>query len=121
MAMSHYERLGGCRAVESVTDLFFDKIAADPGLARFIDGLDTKDVRNGLAAFLAETLGGPETGLPEGLDAVRGDLQLTSAHFCALLRHLVDAFEELGAPRFIVDDVSARVSRLEPSVCASAA
>ncbi len=121
MAISHYDRLGGGHAVESVTDLFFDRIAADPGLARFVDGLDAQAVRSDLAAFLAGTLGGPETRLPDGLRAVRGDLQLTSAHFCALLRHLVDAFEEFGAPRFIVDDVCARVSQLEPTVCSSAA
>lgn len=61
MKNTHYERLGGEKAVRELTDRFYDLMdsASDVTELRALHAADLKDARNKLFMFLSGWLGGP--------------------------------------------------------------
>lgn len=118
MTASLYERLGGAAAIDAAVDLFYDKVLADNRIAPFFVGVPMQRQRAHQKAFLTLALGGA-SGVPyqgRGMREAHATLNLTDAHFDAVLENLADALMELGVTETLVAEVGAAAEALRPVV-----
>jgi hemoglobin len=108
--MSVYDELGGSGAVKAAVTVFYDRVAADPDLARWFADVDMTRLKAHQRAFLAAALGGPDLFSGRELHTAHAGMDITPDAFDAVVEHLATSLHDLGAG----DDVVARVRlRLE--------
>jgi len=56
--MALYHELGGADAIEGALDRFYEKVMADPPVARFFEHMDVEEIKRKQAQFWAIALGG---------------------------------------------------------------
>ena len=103
-----YERLGGEAAVAAAVPLFYEKVMADPSLARFFERLDMGAQIQKQIAFMTMVFGGPSNYTGRDLrSAHAGLLQkgLGDKEFDAVAKHLESTLEELGVDSALVTEV----------------
>lgn len=103
--MGAYDELGGSSAVKAAVTVFYDRVTADPDLARWFENVDLTRLKNHQRAFLAAALGGPELFSGRKLDTAHAGLKITSDAFDAVVEHLATTLHDLGAG----DDLIARI------------
>src|SRR5262245_32431588 len=94
-----YERLGGEAAVAAAVPLFYDKVMADPSLARYFEKLDMDAQIHKQIAFMTMVFGGPSDYTGRDLRSAHASLLkkgLGDAAFDAVATHLRSTLEELG-------------------------
>jgi hemoglobin len=110
-----YERLGGAPAVRKAVDIFYEKMLADPRVAKFFDGTDMARQRAKQVAFLTMVTGGPVEYT--GKDMREGHAHLLARgladiHVDIVIEHLGATLGQLGAA---AEDIAA-VAALANSV-----
>ena len=107
-----YEALGAHPGIRRAVDQFYERIAADPSLARYFAGVDLDRLRAHQVELLAAAAGGPGryTGR-EMLQAHRG-LHITDAAFDRVLGHLNAALVDAGAHDWTIRQVLRTVSQM---------
>lgn len=111
-APSLFERLGGEAAVEAAVVRFYDKVMANPELARFFDGLDMAAQIDKQIAFMTMAFGGPNRYTGKNLRIAHAKLVkngLGDQHFDAITNHLRETLEELDVARATIQEVVATV------------
>lgn len=107
--MSVYDEIGGAPALKAVVTVFYDRVVADPELARWFQDVDMSRLKAHQRAFLTAALGGPEMFSGRGLDAAHAHLGITDVAFDAVVEHLALSLHDLGIPADVIDSVRGRV------------
>src|SRR5512139_2318180 len=111
-----FDAIGGAPAVAAATDALYERILADPQLARHFDGVDVSELNRHMRAFLASALGG--AGLYQGRDmgTAHARLQITEADWDAVVDHLVGVLQSLNVPADLIGEIGARVLPLKVDI-----
>lgn len=108
-----YDRLGGEAAIEAAVVRFYEKVLADPELARFFAGMDVERIIKKQIAFMTMAFGGPNAYTGKDLRTAHARLVkegLGDKHFDAVAGHLISTLEELGVAKPLIDEVVAIVA-----------
>lgn len=120
-AESLYDRLGGQSAIDAAVDLFYRRVLADERLARFFVGVDMGRQRIRQTEFLTSAFGGPRRYDSASLEAAHEPLMgkgLDESQFDALVGHLRDVLDELGAAAEDAGEAVAIIEATRPAVLA---
>jgi len=111
------EKIGGPAALEAAVEIFYEKIVADPNVAKFFDGVDMDKLKAHQRDFLTLAL----TEVPEGVDVPKMmDTKhsqffkqgLNETHFDHVAGHLVATLDGLQVRKDYIDEIVAIVSPL---------
>ena len=111
------EKIGGPAALEAAVEIFYEKIVADPNVAKFFDGVDMDKLKAHQRDFLTLAL----TEVPEGVDVPKMmDTKhsrffkqgLNETHFDHVAGHLVATLDGLQVRKDYIDEVVAIVGPL---------
>ena len=107
MSISIYNRLGGEPAMDAAVDIFYRKVLADPRISNFFDDVDMDRQRAKQKAFLSFAFGGPNAYSGKDMRAAHARMNLTEAHFDAVMEHLGATLTELGVPADLLGEAAA--------------
>ena len=107
MTTSIYERIGGEPAVEAAVDVFYRKVLNDSRISQFFDTVDMDRQRAKQKAFLTFAFGGPNAYAGKDMRAAHAKMQLTEAHFDAVMENLGATLIELGVPNDLIAEAAA--------------
>lgn len=108
-AVSVYDEIGGASTMKAVVTVFYDRVVADPELARWFRDVDLTRLKAHQRAFLTAALGGPEMFSGRGLDAAHAHLEITGDAFDAVVGHLAVSLHDLGVPDDVISTVRERL------------
>ena len=103
----------------AASNLFYEKVLADPLLSPFFDELDMSAQVQKQLAFLARAFGGPKELRGRDLRTAHAPLLergLADSHFDAVLLHLRATLEEIGVESGAMDEALAIVGRTRAQV-----
>lgn len=95
---SLYERLGGQGAITAVVDTFVANVAADTRINAFFRGVDIPNLKRLLVEQICQATGGPCTYTGRSMRETHTGMNLTNAHFDALVEDLVRALDRFSVP-----------------------
>jgi len=95
---SLYQRLGGVEAIRAVVGDFHARIMADARINALFRGVDAEDLRAKLVDQICQATGGPCVYRGRGMREAHRGLNLTNAHFDALVEDLVAALNRYNVP-----------------------
>jgi hemoglobin len=111
-AVSLYEEIGGQAALRAAVDVCYQRILADPELARLFPSGVSDRHRAFVVSALGEALSGPVRYRGPLLTDAHRDLGITDAQFDRAAAHLSGALDELGVPRPLAGQVIVIVAKL---------
>lgn len=94
--MSVFDEIGGSLVVNTAVTVLYDRVSADPLLARWFDGVDLRRLRAHQREFLVVALGGPDQFMGRTLGEAHAGLAITDEAFDAIVAHLSDVLTDLG-------------------------
>lgn len=100
-----FERIGGMKAVNAATELFYNKVTQDDRVNHFFEGVDISAQSAKMKSFLAYALGAPLNYTGKSMRDAHAHMQLNERHFNAVAKHLVATLEELGVPKSLIQEV----------------
>ena len=106
MSTSIYERLGGEAAVDAAVDIFYRKVLTDR-ISSFFDDVDMDRQRAKQKAFLTFAFGGPNAYSGKDMRSAHARMNLTEAHFNAVMENLGATLSELGVPPDLIGEAAA--------------
>ncbi len=105
-----YRALGGEAAIRHFTDDFYDRMLADPRIARYFDGVNAAYLKRVLADYFCVVAGGPCTYDGVSMKDAHAHLGIDRAAFNALVEHLQSAMENAGVPFGVQNQLLARMA-----------
>lgn len=113
---SVYETLGGVDGVRTAVTIMYRRIADDPELAPWFDGVDLERLQAHQRAFLAAAFGGPQVFSGKDVADAHHGMAVTDDAFTRVASSLVTALADLGVDRAAISAVSERLESLRPAV-----
>lgn len=113
---SLYERIGGEGAVDAAVDVFYRKVLSDDRISHFFDSVDMDRQRAKQKAFLTYAFGGPNSYSGKDMRAAHAKMQLTEAHFNAVMEHLGATLVELNVPAEFIAEAAAIAASVKDDV-----
>jgi methyl-accepting chemotaxis protein len=110
-----YERLGGGPAIRAAVDGFYERVLADPDLARFFADVNVRAQRGRLAKFVSGATGGPPYR-GRSMGEAHAHLEIEPRHFEAVARHLVAQLADMGVDALVVDEVVGAIAPLADEI-----
>ncbi|MEK6768230.1 MAG: group 1 truncated hemoglobin [Gemmatimonadota bacterium] len=95
---SLYQRLGGVDAIRAVVDNFVARVGADARINAFFRGVDLDNLKRLLTEQICEATGGPCRYTGRSMRETHTGMNLTDAHFSALVGDLVGALNQFNVP-----------------------
>ncbi len=95
---SLYTRLGGVDAIRAVVHAFAGRVAADDRINALFRGVDIPNFERLLTEQVCQATGGPCTYSGRSMRAAHAGMNLTDAHFNALVEDLVAALNQFNVP-----------------------
>jgi len=114
--MSIYDSIGGAPAVAAAVDDFYTRVLADPKLAPFFDTVDLAKLKSHQRSFIAAAIGGPEIFAGRSMADAHAGLNVTDAHFDAVVSHLVDTLTGLGVPDETIGQIGGALAPLRTQI-----
>jgi hemoglobin len=111
-----FDAIGGAPAVAAATDALYDRLVADPQLARHFVGVDLSRLKSHVKPVLAAALGGPELYRSRDLRSAHAHLGITAADWDATVDHLVATLQSLGVPDNLIDEIGQRIMTLRDQI-----
>ena len=105
MSDSLFNRIGGMDAVNAAVDIFYTKVLADESINGFFKNTDMVRQAGKQKAFLAYAFGAPMAYTGKNMREAHKGMNLTQAHFDAVVGHLVATLEELNVEQELIDEV----------------
>ncbi|MDO8667446.1 MAG: group 1 truncated hemoglobin [Gemmatimonadales bacterium] len=93
-----YERLGGVDAIRAVVDNFVGRVGADARINTFFRGVDLDNFKRLLTEQICRETGGPCRYTGRSMRETHTGMNLTDAHFNALVEDLVGALNQFNVP-----------------------
>lgn len=94
-----YTRLGGLPAITAVVDAFVNRAAADTRISAFFRGVDAAQLKRLLVEQLCAGTGGGCTYTGRSMRETHRGMNLTDAHFDALVEDLVATLNQFNVPQ----------------------
>lgn len=91
-----YDELGGNAGVTAVVDGFLDEIAGDDRVVAFFDETDIDRFREKLIEQICNVSGGPCEYTGDTMVEVHKGMEISEAHFNAIVEDLIHAMENVG-------------------------
>jgi hemoglobin len=113
---SDYERIGGNAAVSAVVTRFYELVLADPQLAPFFESVDMPRLKRHQVLLISQVLGGPAEYGGRELREAHAGMRITSAHFEAVVTHLVTALEEAGVESDVIKRVGVALGATQEDI-----
>jgi hemoglobin len=113
---SIFDTIGGAASVAAATDVLYDRLLADPLLARHFVGVDLRALKGHMRMFLAGALGGPDLYRGRDMRSAHAHLRITAADWDAVVGHLVATLRSLGLSDGIIGDIAAKVLPLRDQI-----
>jgi hemoglobin len=101
-----FERIGGEAAVDAAVDIFYRKVLADDRISHFFDTVDMDKQRAKQKAFLTVAFGGPNKYTGKDMRSAHARMQLTDAHFDAVIENLGNTLQELKVPAELIAEAA---------------
>lgn len=95
---SLYDRLGGMTAIRAVVDAFVGRVVADARINSFFRGVDADGLKAKLSDQICQAAGGPCTYQGRTMRDTHRGMNITDAHFDALVEDLVGALNQFSVP-----------------------
>jgi len=111
-----FDVVGGAAAVAAVTDELYDRLLADPTLARHFVGVDLRGLKSHMRAFLAAALGGADLYRGRDMRTAHARLGITAADWDATVGHLVGSLQSLGVPDDLIGEIGQRILPLRDQI-----
>jgi hemoglobin len=113
---SLYDRLGGLPAIRAVMGAFHERVMADSRINAFFRGVNWEDLGSKLVDQVCQATGGPCVYRGRSMrDAHRG-MNLTNAHFDALVENLVGALNQFNVPERERNELVAALARMRGDI-----
>jgi hemoglobin len=90
------QEIGGREAVELVVAAFYDRVMADPMLAKYFRGVQMSKLYKNQADFFCAALGEPDAYKGRDMRTVHAGMNIGDAEFDAVAVHLTNALAECG-------------------------
>lgn len=103
--MSLYERIGGESAVNAAVDIFYRKVLVDDRISHFFDTVNMETQAAKQKAFLTMIFDGPNHYSGKDLRNGHKHMNLTDAHFDAVMENLTDTLRELGVEEDDIEQI----------------
>lgn len=103
-----YDQLGGMATVDMAVEIFYLKVMEDDSVSHFFRWTHMMQQLEKPKAFLAHVFGGPSPYDGKSLNEAHAHLReygLTHEHFDTVVRHLVEALEEIGIGHTLIEKV----------------
>ncbi|HSA93581.1 MAG TPA: group 1 truncated hemoglobin [Terriglobales bacterium] len=116
---SLYKRLGGYDALAAVTDDFLNRLATDPQMGRFFQGLSTSSViktRQHIVDFLCQATGGPCAYHGRDMKTAHAGLKISKADWDLSVKLLTATLDKFQVPAKEKGEVLAAVGGLEKDI-----
>ena len=113
---SLYTRLGGIDAIRAVVHDFVGRVAADERINAFFRGVDLPNLERLLSEQICVASGGPCQYTGRTMRAAHEGMNLTNAHFSALVEDLVSALDHFNVPSREKGDLLAALSAMKPDI-----
>ena len=120
-SQSLYERIGGAPAINAAVDEFYERVLADPDLARFFRAKQMKNLKQAQVDFFTQSLGGPAVYKGRSMSDAHARLPITAEQFGKVADHLGDALRHLGVEHGMVSEVISAVAPLADDIVKPAA
>ncbi len=95
---SLYDALGGQAGIESLVDVYVERLATSPASARSFEGSNRPRIKQHLAAQLCQLAGGPCRYESDSMVLVHANLGITEREFFAGVESLRRLLRERGVP-----------------------
>lgn len=115
---SDFDVLGGAAGVTQLVERFIDRVAADPIIGFFFEGVDLARVKVHESALAIQHLGGPAAYAGRPLGAVHRPRGIGAGHFRRRHAILRTVLRDEGVDPAIIDRWVAHEQRLEPAIVA---
>ncbi len=108
MSQSLFDRIGGMEAIMAATDVFYEKVVADPVINKFFNDTNMPNQVQKMVSFMTWAFDGPSEYKGKDLRAAHKHLVaqqgLNDEHFDAVAKHLVATLRELNVPQDLIDE-----------------
>ena len=119
--MTLYEAIGGQPAVMAAVDGFYQRVLADPMLARYFEHVPLQRLRGHQAAFFAMALKGPDNYRGRSMREAHAGMGIIDAEFDRVAMHLIDTLAELGVPQPLIEQIVGQVAPLRAEIVEASA
>jgi hemoglobin len=113
---SLYDRLGGQPAITAVVDDFIGNVAADSRIKGFFARTDVPGLKRQLVDQVCQASGGPCTYTGRDMMSAHRGMNITDAHFNALVEDLVKTLEKFKVPDKEKGELLAALGGLKPQI-----
>lgn len=100
-----FERLGGMLAVNAAVDIFYEKVLADDRICHFFKHTEMASQAKKQKAFLAFAFGASTKYTGKNMRDAHAHMNLTEAHFEAVLEQLQATLEKLKIEKGLIEEV----------------
>jgi len=114
--VSAFERLGGAEGVGLLVQGLYDRVLADPELAKFFAGSDMDRLRHMQAEFVATALGGPSGLAPSTIHQAHVGRGVRARHYVKFLEHFLATLSAAGLDEADIDRILERMAIAAPDV-----
>jgi hemoglobin len=111
-----YSRLGGVDAIRAVVREFVARVAADDRINAFFRGVDIPHLERMLTDQICSATGGPCTYTGKSMREVHTGMNLTDAHFNALVEDLVGALDRYNVPVREKNELLGALGGMKPDI-----
>jgi hemoglobin len=111
-----FDAIGGAPAVAAATDVLYDRLVADPVLARHFVGVDLSRLKSHVRPVLAAAIGGPDLYRGRDMRSAHAHLGITTTDWDATVGHLVATLESLGVPDDLISEIGHRILPLRDQI-----
>jgi hemoglobin len=101
-----FEKIGGMKTVNDAVYIFYAKVLMDDTIRHFFNLILMNDQACKLKVFLAYAFGNKTSFNSTNLRAVHSYLDITEAHFYAVIGHLNTTLKELNVEQNLIDEVN---------------
>lgn len=117
-----YDEVGGKPAVVAIVDDFYERLLADPSLARYFSGKDMRKLKSHQQALVTVALGGTSQAYVGKMMApAHADLSIDDTAFDSVLAHLESTLNARDIRPVTVEKIIAILEALRDDVVQTAA
>jgi hemoglobin len=116
--MSVYERIGGQEALIAVVDDFYERVLAEPDLARYFAGSPMNRLKGKQVEFFAAALGGPDHYDGLSMKEAHRGRGITQEDFGKVAKLLAESLSAAGVPADTVDEIIGAIAPLSQDIVA---
>jgi len=114
--MTLYDKLGGDDAIAAIVDEFYKRLGSDPAIATWFDGINLARLKDHERAFLAVSLGGPETYTGRSMRNAHAGLGITDEVYTLTLGHLAAALTALDVDAEVEPQIIKRIELMRAAI-----